>query len=826
MTTTKRTTQRLALWATVLLGLTAIHTSAADAAPPATTPPPISTGQRPLTLAPGEGKLLKLTTAPTTPILLENKACRIAFDRQTGELASIENRGLDDNILKASPKPGIPFRVYAGYKAPWLPTTDNAAAAALKLGTGSLKLMSAKSEDNTLGKSLTLNYAGEGFECGLKVVLLKDSGDSEWQLTVKNTSSQTQDAMAEFPVLDGVQLGAATAPMQQTWLNQAGHVVDAWQFPDRTYGYALEWSMQWHSVFDPSSGSALGLIIKDPDALSKKLSQHKPVIHVTYFPPRKLAPGASYTLPTTLMKVYKGDWKATARDFADWSEIAYKPVSAPQWVRELDAVNGIHFKKAGPGVAADHGGQWVLDSFRNIPEAHIGNPAGLTEYAFWCRGSMLYGKHTDGDNMIREDMGGAEAMREGIASVHKLGLRASLYIEGYIVAQKSELAKEGKAQRWQVINADGGTVGSPHDYTVQGFYMMCPGCVEWQDHLANVAIRVMKETGADGIRLDSLGFSYRNCYNPAHQHESPYDFNQWMKQLLSKVEKAVHSVNPDAIFWTEGPVDFYSSYSQTALTQFKFHVDDVPPMRIAMKAYRPLTGYAGCVWASLAGLAGGKSQWERDIAVDEANWYCAQYPVHDALVWGEVCENPASSDSEIRTRHFANDACDVLVAARPEQQGASWGDFCKLSAKRAAYDLHLPQAGLASPDVAICDIEKLEWTSVKPENKDGTLVVPGVSNWMLVVVPKPGHRVVSFDALPSVKAGAELAVKTYGLAGENPGAKLEVIAPGLSVSTPENLVEGQSFKIRAPDSAFPGLYEVCIKGKNVIGIRRYLKVVK
>jgi hypothetical protein len=759
------------------------------------------------------------------PAILENDACRIEFDGTSGELVRIENRKLGDNILKASPRPGIPFRVSSGFKKPWLPTTSNGAA--IQLGTDSIQLVSAKAKSEEAGKSLTLNYAGGGLEFVLKVVLRKDSGDSEWRLTVKNSGAQEQDVLVEFPVLDGVQLGAPDAPMKQTWLNQAGLITDAWTFPERTYGLSTEWSMQWHSVFDPASGSAFGLIIKDPEALAKKLIENKPVLKVSYFPPRRLAVGESRTLPTTLLKVYRGDWKATARDFADWSEIAFKPVPVPQWIRELDSANGIHFKKAGPGIAADHGGQWLLDSFRDIPAAQIRIPVDLTEYAFWCRGSMIYNKHTDGDNVIREDLGGAEAMREGIAAARKLGLRTCLYIEGYIVPLQSELAKAGKAQRWQVINADGGTAGP---YTDQGFYMMCPGSVEWQDHLVDVATRVMQETGADGIRLDSLGFSYRDCYNPEHNHASPYDYNQWMKQLLSKVEKAVHSVKHDAIFWTEGPVDFYSRYCQTAFTQAfnqpRLYADDVPPMRIAMKSYRPFALTTGVVWPSLAGLPGGRSQWERDFADEEANWFCAQSPVHDTLVWGDVLENPASSDPEIRARHFSSDACDLLVAVRPEQQTSSWGDFGKLSAKRAAYDLSLPQSGIDSPDMAVCDIEKLEWSSAKPERKDGGLVIPGISNWMLAVLPKPGHSVVGFDSLPAAKPGDELEVKTCSLAGDNPGAKLEVIAPGLTITKPPELLAGQAFKIRVPETAFPGLYAVSIKGDNVMGIKRYLKVTK
>jgi len=75
-------------------------------------------------------------TQAAEPTILENDACRIEFDGTSGELVKIENRMLGDNILKASPRPGIPFRVSSGFKSPWLPTGKNEAA--IQLGTDSI----------------------------------------------------------------------------------------------------------------------------------------------------------------------------------------------------------------------------------------------------------------------------------------------------------------------------------------------------------------------------------------------------------------------------------------------------------------------------------------------------------------------------------------------------------------------------------------------------------------------------------------------------------------------------------------------------------------
>ena len=245
------------------------------------------------------------------------------------------------------------------------------------------------------------------------------------------------------------------------------------------------------------------------------------------------------------------------------------------------------------------GGQFVMESFRDLAKASIRAPFDNAEFAFFSHGSMLHGIHTDGLNVIREDMGGADALKAGIAEVHRLGLHTTLYIEGYIVPNESELVQSGRADPWRIMAKDGSTDGPNHDTKAQ---LMCVGCKEWQDHLAQTAARLLRETGADGIRLDSLGYLYLPCYNPQHHHSSPFDFNKWVKELLAKVRTAAIEVNPNALLTTEATMDWYGQWFHGALIQR--WTREIPPMRAAVGPYRPFAySFAGPVWASLSGLA-------------------------------------------------------------------------------------------------------------------------------------------------------------------------------------------------------------------------------
>ena len=750
------------------------------------------------------------------PLSLRNDQCAVDFDRQTGALLRVENVPLRDQVLKGLARPGGPFCVHADFAEEWLLDSDPRTAARVHLGPGTIPMVAASHR----GHTLRVTYAGEGLTCVLGVALPGDSCASEWRLSVTNVGPEPRNVMVDFPWLDGVRLGPPGSRNMQTVLNQAGYVADAWSHGGGVYGNGGQWSMQWHALFDPASRSALGLLVQDPHVRNKRLALPEPSIAVRYFPPQTLQPGETLDLPPVKLLVYEGDWRPTARAYAGWYSQALHPVKPPQWVVECDMCEGRHFLKRTPGAQPDYGGRCFLDSFRDLPAAHLRIPFDNLEYAFWSRGSMLYGPHTDGDNVIREDLGGPEAMRDGIAGVHRLGLHATLYVEGYIVHVKSDLAREGKAQRWSVMHRDGSIDGP---YTQQGFYHMCPGCTGWQDHLASVVSRVLRETGADGVRLDSLGFYFLPCYNPEHHHPSPFGYNQWVSALLAKVRRAALAVNPRALLTTEAPVDFYGQWFNGALTQV--YPRDLPPMRLAVGPYRPFVyAPAGPVWGSLSGLAGGRSCWEADLEGTEGNWMCAQAPIHEAFVWGDVAdENPEATDAEIITRRYVSSQCDAVVALRPACQESTWPQYGRLAAHHASYELLVPAGDGTPGGIAICDVETLTWRPYRPQLRHGHLVVATESNWVLAVVPHGSSQVVGFGPLPEAHAGGEVKLRPQRLAGADRDLRVEVWAPGLTVA-PARARLGEEVRIRVPNDALPGWYEVRLRGRNVLGVKRLLHV--
>jgi len=761
---------------------------------------------------------------------LSDGNCQIGFDRERGGLQSIRNAILGDEYLKGADSSDAPFRIYADFTQEFeMPDADYTksfglgsdirAMCATVLGPGDCRLT-----DVQQGDRLRLTYNGGGLEIRLHVAFENDAGVSVWSLRITNTGEETRDILPSFPCFNGVALGPSPERNLATIMNQAGLITPAWTHPGGVVGAGVQMSMQWHAIWDPDSRSAFALIFMDPDTKPKQLRLENRAIELRYFPPVNLAPGAWVELPPFKMLVYRGDWRPAARVYRTWYDGAYTHAELPAWFKECDGWEGRHFKKAGPGVTADYGGQFLLDSFRELPGARLQIPFDNMEYAFYNRGSMLYNKHTDGDNIIREDLGGAEAMRDGIAGAHRYGLHTTLYVEGYIVYKESELAKSGKAEKWSVMHKDGTIAGI---YTKQGFFHMCPGCTEWQDYLAETAARLMRETGADGIRLDSLGTYFLPCYNPAHRHAMPFGYNDWLKQLLSKVRDAVLAVKPDALLTTEIPVDWFGQWFHGALTQV--YPRDLPAMRLAVGPYRPVV-YApgGPVWGSVSGLTGGRNRGS-ELQPAEANWLCARVPVNTALVEGNVPdEDPRTSDPEIVTRAFHGDGYWAVVAVRPASQDPfEWRPFTELSDKRGDYAVTIQGVAPRIAYGALCDIESLTWKPLDLNRVGDDLEIPLNTNWALLVLSEAGGPpVIHFDPLPELRPGESTTVRLTAMQAEAKEAlplAIELVAPGLAVE-PQSASAPGDVVITAPHDALPGLYSVKVAGRHVLGTKRFLKV--
>jgi len=161
-----------------------------------------------------------------------------------------------------------------------------------------------------------------------------------------------------------------------------------------------------------------------------------------------------------------------------------------------------------------------------------------------------------------ENLGGLEAMRQGVDAAHREGGHVLLYVEGLIVWKRSRIGRS-KAKDWALMNADGS-----YTENYQGFYDMCPAEAGWQDWFARTLGDVVRSTGVDGFFMDSmLATDNHRCFNPRHSHAPQPDIWNWgLRQVLRRVREEVDKVDPNTILLCEGVGDMAREFIDGTLS--------------------------------------------------------------------------------------------------------------------------------------------------------------------------------------------------------------------------------------------------------------------
>jgi len=150
-----------------------------------------------------------------------------------------------------------------------------------------------------------------------------------------------------------------------------------------------------------------------------------------------------------------------------------------------------------------------------------------------------------GDYRVREDLGGAEALREGVRKVHELGGRIILYIEPFIVTRTSAVGR-AYGPAWCMKDA-GGRPKTYYGYAK--YYLMWPSEGSgWTEYICGVAERLVRDCGVDGFHLDSYGCQWGlEDGDPRHKGS----FNEGTIDLVRQMRSRIQAIRSDAIIMLE-----------------------------------------------------------------------------------------------------------------------------------------------------------------------------------------------------------------------------------------------------------------------------------
>lgn len=270
--------------------------------------------------------------------------------------------------------------------------------------------------------------------------------------------------------------------------------------------------------------------------------------------PYKVKPAQVIILPEVVLGVYAGDVKVPLASYKKWAHTWFKPLNTPQWYKDDFCYIVSHDRAGGPGYEKG----FVRDN--KIILSELAKPYDhYLQLAYWGRHSNTnfegdtrdykWYRHTIGNYDYEETWGGLPALREEIKKAQENGPRIVLYGATPYMAWKYSKVY-GEHPDWALLDEKGAPV---HDYwgvmdptPGVGEYRyvdMCPQVEGWQDWMAETNRRIIADTGAGGVYLDTMDL-VRYCYSKDHKH---YEYPQAAAEtVLKKIVAAVRSADPEA----------------------------------------------------------------------------------------------------------------------------------------------------------------------------------------------------------------------------------------------------------------------------------------
>lgn len=778
---------------------------------------------------------------------LENRLVRIEFDRVTGGLAGLRNLATGDEYLKESGGDGNPFRGYvdttmmppaATVPFPFHVQPVEDALGGKLIDPRNCRLVSSSFRKTKGGRRLilVLRHTKPDLEFTLSVTLPENDLTIDCDLTVRNAGKTAHTLMTAFPYLTGLALGENRETNLGVICRTIGSAgAEAWVDCGGVYGNNV--SMQWDSVYEPRMDEGFGYVVMDPDVRNKIIRRFPGGgMSTLYFTPEKLAPGAELRYPAARLVVHNGNWRVVAKRYGEWFNHAFNPRPAPKWLDEIDAYQG-------PTIPPPSAG---FPSFRHLDRLYLDNYFDVLEWAgYWPRSGGAHGTYH-----LRHDLGGAPEFRKGVGKVHEQGRRVLFYVATISVRNDSDLFKGTNLDDWKLLDRPDHMLDIDYPDGVS----MCLGYEKWQDHVAETCKRLLWESGADGIRLDEFGTPFIPCFNPAHNHESPFDCSKWAMQFLAKVRAAMDEVNPDALLWSENPVDYGFKHMSSALVMY-CNNDDLEPIRLAVPSARMLSYvHPGSVEAAMNGYASGKIKACRT----------GTYFLHRSLMRKRPADFPEIGGPAVRWHELRASFRDAFNSGEPHDRDPIAPDDPKWTGRlwmHGKYWLvvggHLDATPLDGPTLVelpelpknityACEIDGRDLTrrTVPIKRKDGKVCVTVKSSSSAVFLPKPncpplvdvtatkgmlkaGESLIQGKEEPrGLKRGGrtKLSLKHFAPWRKSTGGKVNVKACGLDQDA-ENVSLPANVTVTVPADAEPGNYMVRVTG-GCLEAKRWLLVDK
>jgi hypothetical protein len=450
--------------------------------------------------------------------------------------------------------------------------------------------------------------------------------EMRWGLTLTNEGQKPLDFKVAFPALGGLAVSDDPAADYYFFPWGGGVIADVPAIIRRGYGdHAALYQVM--DVFSPGRGAGLLVRTDDAEGWYKVLALRKTVPGKSEFqgdkattptkddykwmipslvatdasapPPaagislayeylrRTGDPGKSFTPADAVIEAHPGDWHEAMKRYAAWAHRVWKfrppsrfdnviNVLAAGWGQSPLFKDGAYrtdfMKPMTDCIELMSWWEWSLLGPWRTPFDKVKEVIGEAKYKRWLpyfvkdpvTGKTMFGNQPGDYDGYNERFGGLPAFRKAVQTYKDMGALVTLYTDPIRCDDGTKMGqKYGKL--WGVVKPDGKYVDN---YEV---WNMCHDVAEYRQWVAETMKRVMRETGADGIRLDEYGHKGWACFSTLHKHTfAEPGCQEWMR-CIAETSKLVHAamdeVRPDAVLTTEHPgYDFLMQFLDGCIT--------------------------------------------------------------------------------------------------------------------------------------------------------------------------------------------------------------------------------------------------------------------
>lgn len=303
---------------------------------------------------------------------------------------------------------------------------------------------------------------------------------------------------------------------------------------------------------------------------------------------RTRKPGESFAAKEVALQAHAGDWHAAMKTYADWCHRVWKfrpypsrlgPVLnmiAVGWGKSPIFQDGKYrtdyVKPQSDCLELMSWWEWSPLGPFGIPFDQLQEKLGEATYKRWTSyfvkdpttGQMMFNNNPGDYDGYNQRWGGLPALREAIQTYQKMGVLTTLYTDPLRADYNTKWGRQW-GQRFNVLKAD----GKPQ--TNYEAWNPCLDVAEYRQWVAEAMARVMRETGADGIRLDEYGHRGSACFSKLHEHTfADWGTTEWQRCIAEStrlVRQAMDGVKPDSVLTTEHPgYDYLMPFMEGCIT--------------------------------------------------------------------------------------------------------------------------------------------------------------------------------------------------------------------------------------------------------------------